>query len=99
MTTRHPAPDPVELVLEFGAGNADRNCKYCEGAADAYILSSHGTDGEDVSACVCEGHVDKAVSIITRGEYDTLPSSEFGVDVREDDPGQSTLGGFGEVTA
>jgi hypothetical protein len=99
MTIRHPAPDPVELVLEFGEGNADRNCKYCEGAADAYILSSQGTDGEDVSACVCEGHVDKAVSIITRGEYDTLPDSDYGCEVLEDDSDQATLGGFTGVTS
>ena len=99
MTTRHPAPDPIDLVLELGDGNSPRTCKYCEGEASGYVLSSSDSDGEDVSAYVCVGHVDKAIVTITRGEYDTLPNSGFGCDVLEDEPDQATLAGFGEVTA
>ena len=99
MTTRHPAPDPVDLVLELGDGNAARTCKYCEGEARGYVLSSGDSAGEALSAYVCAGHVDKAIVTITRGEYDTLPNSGFGCDVLEDEPDQATLAGFGEVTA
>jgi hypothetical protein len=99
MTVRHPAPDPIDLVLELGDGNSPRTCKYCEGEARGYVLSSSDSAGEDVSAYVCAGHVDKAVTTITRGEYDTLPNSKFGHEVLEDEPDQVKLVEFGEATA
>jgi hypothetical protein len=99
MTTRHPAPDPVDLVIELGDGNAARTCKYCEVAASGYVLSSSDSAGEALSAYVCAGHVDKAIVTVTRGEHSELPNSDFGCEVLEDEPDQATLAGFGEVTA
>ena len=93
MTRRNPAPHPIDLVIEFGDGNASRSCKHCDAEAVGYVLSNNGTPGEGVSVYVCPVHIDKTVTTITRGEYDTLPNSELGAAVEQDN-NQSGLAAF-----
>jgi|APHM01.1.fsa_nt_gi hypothetical protein len=60
---RHPAPDPVDLVLELGERNAPRTCYDCGDRAAAYILA----ESSDVSRFVCPDHVGDTLLDATGG--------------------------------